>query len=246
MNHSKAARLVLRMYLLLVSAVLFFPGAVLVIIGSGSLSAIGNSNPLSAAIPDDPDSWVIIALGFYFTALSTVQCGFACMPCRSCGICSHLILCNSGVAFVGSVVMLVLNLNGVPILQPSAWRALGQDSIYGAANDTSGLHGLAEFASAVLPPDALLYFSIALVPTLTLALLANICVIYLGSYERSEAKRTLMSQQAASPRVYKKRPIKANAVGVADTRIARCEGHVEGDVEGAGQSGALSLISADV
>jgi len=163
-----------RLYLILVSVVCFVLGAVLEMIGTASLSAIGNTNPVSAAIPDSPDSWVMCAMGIYLVGLAAIHCGFACTPHCTSMLCSHFLLLNSGLAFVGSVVLLGLELSGVHMVQPSTWDALRKD---GVLNGTHGDDGLSGFAATVLQPDVLRLVSIVLVPVMLLALIAEVYLL---------------------------------------------------------------------
>jgi len=221
----------LRVCVLLTAAVLFVIGALLELIGSSSLSAIGNANPLSAAIPDEPDSWVMVVLGFYFVGLAAVKCGFACTHTQR--LCNQVVLVNSVLALVGSVVLLALNLSGIPILQPSVWRALGQSWLHAATNGT-GANGLVGFASSVLSPDAVLYASIALVPMLLLTLLAEIYLVRCGG-DRSEGKGALVAPRGVAWNRSARNPPKSQPAtqGRRDTHLVTCGERSGGSLMGA-------------
>ena len=118
-----------RIYIVLVGVLLCILAFVLLLVGSGSLSLVGNDNPLSSAIPDWPDSWSLIIFGTVGTGFSIAKCIAGISGSwRGCLFNNATIICNSALALICMIVLMGFVFNGYHLISDSAWAVIRNEA----------------------------------------------------------------------------------------------------------------------
>jgi hypothetical protein len=118
-----------RIYIVLVGLLLGSFAIVLLLIGSGSLSLVGNNNPLSWAIPDWPDSWCLIIFGAVGASFSIGKCVAGISgSSRGCLFNNSTVICNSVLALISVLVLMGFVYSGYQLMSDAAWATVRNEA----------------------------------------------------------------------------------------------------------------------
>ena len=255
-----------RFFLILVGLFIGTIAMCIEVIASASLSAMGNSNPVSNAIPDWPDAWMLFLVGAFMLGVAALKCALGCCGVGSgvnfdrgkyrCSFCGpESVLCNSVVALIAAIVLMAFVLGGSRLLSDDAWAALRGQAVERAgtlpvgSNTTSSLQ---TFAADVFSPGVLTPMSVLLVILLVCALLVEIALIYCMRGEQvrrgsllPEKGMQLAEGDAEAPAAapssarQSQAPCTNEATGSAKTALARRPDATEGGSGGAVMASAI-------
>jgi len=194
-------RVVLRVYLVCLGTLLLVVGISLQLIAFGSLSILGNANPLTEFIPDWPNSWVLAIVGGFIVGGAALFCSIGCSGRESRWCSSATLICNAAFIFIGSVVIAGMVLGGTQLLSPDAWNAVRGGAVNAASGlpASNGTDSFIEFVGDVLSPEFVRPFTILLMVLLFVALLAETFLLCRKDARRPEELREVQLRDGDEP-----------------------------------------------